>query len=310
MARRDRGKAPREPFQRRRSRPPARGRALRSQDAGEPGIEGVTLSLTGTDGAGNTVNATTTTDANGAYHFTEAPGTYTVTVTAPAGYTASPTGQGTPATDSNVNPTGTTPAALHSGGSDLTDDFGFYKPVTVGDFVWVDANANGVQDAGEAGIQGVTLTLTGTNGAGAAVTDHATTDATGHYLFTEAPGNYTVTLDATNPALSGYTATATGKGTTATDSNVNPSATTPSTLPGGSADLTIDFGFYKPATISGYNYVDANNNGLLDSGETLIAGTTMTLTGSNALGPIAPITTTTDAGGFSTATTPSLTWRK
>src|SRR4051812_33965544 len=35
-------------------------------------------------------------------------------------------------------------------------------PVTIGDFVWNDVNANGVQDSGEPGIPGVTLTLTGT----------------------------------------------------------------------------------------------------------------------------------------------------
>ncbi|MDB5311193.1 MAG: conserved repeat domain protein, partial [Gemmataceae bacterium] len=52
-------------------------------------------------------------------------------------------------------------------------------PIKIGDFVWADANANGVQDAGEAGIQGVKLTLTGTTGAGAGVTDTATTDAAG-----------------------------------------------------------------------------------------------------------------------------------
>ena len=50
--------------------------------------------------------------------------------------------------------------------SDLTLDFGFYQPVTVGDFVWNDLNGNGVQDAGEPAIPGVTLTLTGTTGAG------------------------------------------------------------------------------------------------------------------------------------------------
>ena len=52
--------------------------------------------------------------------------------------------------------------------------------------------------AGEPGIQGVTLTLTGIDGNGTSVTDHATTDGTGHYLFSELSGTYTVTVDATN----------------------------------------------------------------------------------------------------------------
>ena len=56
------------------------------------------------------------------------------------GYTVAPTLQGSDRTlDSNVNPSGTTPAALPSCGSDLTVDFGYYKSVTIGDFVSRDA---------------------------------------------------------------------------------------------------------------------------------------------------------------------------
>jgi hypothetical protein len=231
------------------------------QDAGEVGIPGVTLTLTGRDSGGNPVTDHQATDANGKYLFTEAPGTYTVTVDARnfaaggalSGFTASPTLNPAcgPALDSNPNPSGTTPGTLPGGSSDLTVDFGYYKPVTIGDFVWNDNNANGCQDAGELGIPGVTLTLTGTNGSGGAVTDHATTDANGKYLFTEAPGTYTVTVDASNfaagGALFGFTASPTlvpGCGT-AEDSNPNPSGTTPSTLPGGSSDLTVDFGYHR-----------------------------------------------------------------
>ena len=121
-----------------------------------------------------------------------------------AAFTASPTLQGgNTALDSNPNPSGTTPGALPGGSSDLTLDFGYYKTVTIGDFVWNDVNANGIQNAGEAGINGVTLTLTGTNGSGQSVTDHQTTSGNGGYLFTEAPGTYTVTVDASNFAPGG-----------------------------------------------------------------------------------------------------------
>src|SRR5205085_530851 len=121
-----------------------------------------------------------------------------------AAFTASPTLVGSDRTiDSNVNPSGTTPGTLPGGSSDLTLDFGYYKRITIGDFVWNDTNANGIQNSGEAGIKGVTLTLTGTNGSGGAVTDHATTDVNGKYLFTEAPGTYTVTVDAGNFTGSG-----------------------------------------------------------------------------------------------------------
>lgn len=57
------------------------------QDTGEAGIAGVLLTLTGTDTLGQAVNATATTDANGAYSFANlAGGTYTVTQTQPAGF--------------------------------------------------------------------------------------------------------------------------------------------------------------------------------------------------------------------------------
>ncbi|MCX6926643.1 MAG: C25 family cysteine peptidase, partial [Verrucomicrobia bacterium] len=98
--------------------------------------------------------------------------------------------------------------------------------VVIGDYVWDDSNANGVQDTGELGIAEVTLTLSGTDGAGHPVTATTTTDASGHYQFTEPPGTYTVAV--TTPA--GYTPTVTGKGTLATDSNPSPSGTTPGTL--------------------------------------------------------------------------------
>ena len=79
---------------------------------------------------------------------------------------------------------------MPGGSSDLTLDFGYFQKVTIGDFVWNDTNANGLQDSGEPGIVGVKLTLS--NG------DTATTDSTGHYLFTENPGTYTVTVNASN----------------------------------------------------------------------------------------------------------------
>ncbi|HEX4796237.1 MAG TPA: SdrD B-like domain-containing protein, partial [Humisphaera sp.] len=76
-------------------------------------------------------------------------------------------------------------------------------PVTVGDFVWNDTNHDGIQNSGEPGINGVTLTLTGTNSNNSPVTDHTTTTGNGGYLFTEVPGTYTVTVDAGNFAVGG-----------------------------------------------------------------------------------------------------------
>lgn len=58
---------------------------------------------------------------------------------------------------------------------------------------YIDANQNGVQDTGEVGLAGVTVTLTGTDVLGAAVTQTDTTDSSGAYSFTNLlPGTYSV----------------------------------------------------------------------------------------------------------------------
>ncbi len=276
------------------------------QDPSEPGINGVTLTLSGTSASGAPITDHATTSGNGTYSFSEAPGTYTVTVDAAnasgalAGYSSTATGKGTTATDSNGSPSATTPTVLTSGATDSTIDFGYYKPVTIGDFVWVDTNGNGVQDSGEPGINGVTLTLSGTSGSGAPITDHATTSGNGAYTFTEPPGTYKVAVDASNTAtvLAGYSPTASGLGATSTDSNTNPSGTTPGTLASGASDNSIDFGYYKPVTIGNFVWVDSNGNGVQDSGELGIAGVVMTLTGTNAAGVALTNQVTTDSLGF------------
>jgi hypothetical protein len=84
----------------------------------------VTVNLSGA------ASATTTTDANGKYLFSGLPaGAYTVTVTAPAGYAASPSKVGTDTTiDSNGSPASVTLATSSS--SNLTIDFGYVPPAT------------------------------------------------------------------------------------------------------------------------------------------------------------------------------------
>ncbi len=277
------------------------------QGPGEPGIPGVTLTLTGTSGSGTSIVDYATTDANGAYAFIEPPGTYTVTVDASnttgalLGYAPTVVNRGTPGTDSNLSPSSTTPATLASGGSDNTIDFGYYKPVKIGDFVWVDSNGNGVQDSGEPGIAGVILTLTGTNAAGVVITNQVTTDSLGFYHFSEAPGTYLVTVDPTNSApggvLVGYALTASGQGTTDTDSNPTPTGTAPATLISGAVDSSIDFGYYIPVTIGDFVWLDANRDGVQDPTEAGIVGVTLTLKGTTAAGESRTDHATTDSTG-------------
>ena len=69
----------------------------------------------------------------------------------------------------------------------------------IGDTVFEDTDNNGIQDAGEPGIPGVTVNLSCTLLDGTVLTDSQVTDANGNYLFTGIPADSTcnVTNDPT-----------------------------------------------------------------------------------------------------------------
>src|SRR5207244_150060 len=64
------------------------------------------------------------------------------------------------------------------GGTDVALVSITYTPVTIGDFVWLDLNNNGLQDTGEQGVAGVSVSLC--DAAGSPVASMQT-DAFGHY---------------------------------------------------------------------------------------------------------------------------------
>ncbi|WP_460984246.1 SdrD B-like domain-containing protein, partial [Spirosoma fluminis] len=217
------------------------------QDAGEPGIQGVTVQLL--DGSGNAVAgvAPTTTNASGFYSFTGLTPTtpYIVAFTAPNGYTATLVDQGgNDAIDSDVNPaTGRTGSyTIASGASLTTVDAGFYRSATIGDRVFVDANRNGLQDAGETGLAGVTVQLlTGTN----TVVASTTTNASGIYSFTGlTPGvSYSVVFSlptnySASPAKQG------GNDALDSDANAVTGRTGAYTLTSGQSLTSVDAGFF------------------------------------------------------------------
>ena len=101
----------------------------------------------------------------------------------PTNYTLSPQDQGGDDTkDSDVDNNGVSNTVTLAAGEHNPDlDAGIYEPRgSIGDFVWDDQNEDGIQDAGEPGVQGVTVRLYDGNGNQLAQT---TTNSNGEYLF-------------------------------------------------------------------------------------------------------------------------------
>ena len=292
------------------------------RDTDELGLAGATVSLltaTGTvakDLDGKDVPAQVTGD-DGKYQFTHLPaGDYQITVQQPAGFYLSLGGldvdEDTNNSDSNCLldksglaktaifslAEGTEPDLLIDGDAtngNLTADCGFYPTVSVGDYIWEDKNADGVQDADESGLSGAVVTLTGADGI-SAVTDAAgkavssvTTSADGKYQFTNLiPGTYSVNVKPT----AGYHLSPGGADP---DNNISNADSNCKAVEGGfqtlsfklmsldgKAGLTnnsVDCGFYRSVGLGSRLWVDIDGDGKQDTNEPGIPKATVTLVG-------------------------------
>ena len=275
--------------------------SFNSSDSEAP-YAGVTVALLKKDGTpvldkdGNPVTAVT--DAEGKYSFSGLPlGEYTVSVVDP---TSGPLA-GTKPTEAYTGryKTSADVTIAEATGSVIDVNFGFVKPASVGDYTWMDVNRDGVQDADEPALPGVTVTLTRADGS--AVTDASgnpvaavTTDANGKYMFENLlPGDYKVSFQV--PA--GFEATTSEAGDDrAADSN---GASASVTLAQGQTDDTIDFGAVGTGVIGDQLFVDVNQNGgnAPDAGDKVLPGVKVTLTWTGPGGITRTYETTTDADG-------------
>ncbi|WP_308447128.1 SdrD B-like domain-containing protein, partial [Chitiniphilus shinanonensis] len=166
-------------------------------EPGENGINGVTITLTGTSALdGSAISCSTVTYGIGAYIFPAIgatgvcahlpPGTYVLEETQPGGYvttlnTLGNTG-GTLSGDTISNIV--MPSSIHLASPYLFGErVADAQPVGLAGAVYLDLNRNGVRDSGEAGLPGVTVTLSGVDALGAPLSCTAVTDANGSYAF-------------------------------------------------------------------------------------------------------------------------------
>ncbi len=245
------------------------------QDNGETGVSGVSVKLL--DCNNNNVEiASTTTDGNGNYNFTGLlPGNYKVQFIAPNGYVYSTQDAvvATDATDSDANASGLTGCYIVNSGDTIdTVDAGLYQKASLGDYVWVDSNNDGIQNDGATGLNGVTVNLKDGNGTTIASTVTANNGGNaGYYLFDNlTPGDYSVEF--IKPA--GYAFAQQDQGIDdANDSDVNAAGLTiTTTLVSGENDLSWDAGLVKLASLGDRVWEDSNANGVQDSTETGVSG--------------------------------------
>lgn len=187
------------------------------------------------------------------------------------------------------------------------------NPVSVGDFVWHDLDGDGIQDPGEPGIPGVTVTLR--NAATNQQVAQTVTLTDGRYTLTNVAPLKTITYVMTFEPPPAYYPTrfrAQAPGSSpAVDSDVrgkstqypsNPVETPPFTVTRSVTD--IDAGFVIPPVVTGQVWYDADFDGLRDAGEGPMSQITVSLW---SLSPTTTLLgeTVPDAGGRYTLTVPN-----
>jgi fimbrial isopeptide formation D2 family protein len=328
------------------------------QDDGEPGIPGVEVDVLQGSGASAVYMGSATTDADGDWLLDGLPaGTYQVRLTLTQRqkdlyrFTGRDAG-GSDALDSDATADpdglgGTLDVAVIGAGRpgtvtvasmpqawqdahpglaatfvDPTHDAGLqWRPLAVGDRVWLDHDRDGVFSAGDTGVQGATVTLIGPG-----TTERATTTlADGTYRFDSLdPGEYRIRVTVPAPYAGGWVFTVPLVGDDRTvDSDVQSdglsapftlaaggSMVVPSTLTGNAwsgtladwADPTRDAGLLElPVSVGDRVWVDTDGDGVQDDGEPGLPGVVLVLTDADgdpvvdASGaPVGPVTTDAD----------------
>ena len=160
----------------------------------------------------------------------------------------------------------------------------------IGDRIWWDSNANGVQDSGEPGLANVLVTLS--NGAS------TYTDENGYYLFTGLPdASYTVTVVTSTLPISAANLQRTFDPDGSTRDDISTvSINNSNGLDSDDKSENRDFGYRSALNaVSGSIFQDLNGDATQQAAELDLSGITVTLRNSSN---VVIATTTTDARGF------------
>jgi LPXTG-motif cell wall-anchored protein len=248
------------------------------QDAGEPGLPGVVVTLD--DGNPATTDPTVTTDANGDYKITDvAQGTYTIkTSSLPAG--AQPTFDADGTASANASTVTISDAHL----DDTVQNFGYSMPASISGTVYFDANDDGAIAPGEPGLANVNVTLTGTAGDGSVVNLVTTTAADGSYSFPNLKPGTSVVSEAQPTAWRDGRESAPAGTATTTNDVITVTLTSNTPISG------VNFGELG-WTVSGAVALDETN--------TPLDAVSLALTGTDVIGNPVSLSTQTIAGVYS-----------
>ncbi|MBI5216620.1 MAG: Ig-like domain repeat protein [Ignavibacteriae bacterium] len=203
-----------------------------TKDQNEPGISNWSIAINGP------ATQTIQTNVNGQFTFyLELPGTYTVTEVNQSGWQQTTT---SPA-----------PIAIQLGQIITGVNFGNFKAPKISGFKFEDANGNGVFDNGETGLEGWTI-----NAVNGVQSKSTTTASDGSYSFifsTTETGTWTLS----EVMQSGW-------------SQSSPPNGTHTVLAVSAVDTTnVNFGNYRPASISGQKFEDLTGDSLTTDDATL-----------------------------------------
>ena len=156
--------------------------------AGEAGISGIMVTLTGTDDLG-AVNRQTATAGDGSYAFSDLrPGNYALNADQPTAFLdGDETAGGLGGIVDNTQDSNVIDQILAELDDPDTGGYNFanLRSSRIQGIVWEDTNNNGEVDFGETAIEGVTIRLTGTDDRGSAVDQVMQTDSQGIFEFLE-----------------------------------------------------------------------------------------------------------------------------